>query len=278
MPDLDSTHAQLLPTPLTETMLQSLIAEVDNQQVRGIILGGSQARGDATPYSDVDLACFMADDFRPLRNRYFYRDSRLIGISSKTLNMIQEQLTDPYKALWVVPSIKQARVLLDKDGSMAQLKRMVEEFRWESIREEASGYAGHILHCDIEFAHKLLGGLWQHNSSGVAYAIQRIFDGATMVMALFHGVFITTGHVYYQQVEEAVGLETDWTRYHRLLIGLQNGNEDATSIEGRAKLALQLYCETAAHLWASLSEQRREVVGQGLQLIKSHLLNAKPLS
>lgn len=272
MPDTDSTHAQLLPTPLTETMLQSLIAEVDQQQVRGIILGGSQARGDATPYSDVDLACFMPDDFQPLRNRYFYRDSRLIGVSLKTLKTIQEQLADPYRALWVVPSMKQARVLLDKDGSMAQLKQMVEEFRWEALQDEALGYAGHILHCDIEFAHKLLSDLWQHNQAGAAYTIQRIFDGATMVMALFHGVFIITDHMYYQQVEEAVGLETDWTRYHRLLIGLENDNEAATSIEERAKLALRLYCETAVHLWPSLSEQRREVVGQGMRLIKSQLI------
>jgi predicted nucleotidyltransferase len=260
--------------PLSDTFLGNLVAEVDNKDIRGIVLGGSQARGDATPYSDVDLACFVSDTFRPLHKRFMYREGHLISVGLKTLEGIKQQLTDPYQALWIVPSFRQARVLLDKDGSMAQLKQMVEDFTWEELRTEALGFAGHILTCDAEFVHKLFGNFWKSSLSGAVYATTRIFDGATMCMALYHGVFITTDSLYYEEVEKAVGLDSPWTRYHRLLSGVETSGEDTSSIEARAKLALRLYRETALyrettkHLGATLSEQRSAVIRQVLLLIE----------
>lgn len=53
-------------TPLSEVLLAQLVAELDNEHIRGICLGGSQARGEATPDSDVDIACFVPDSYRPL--------------------------------------------------------------------------------------------------------------------------------------------------------------------------------------------------------------------
>jgi UTP:GlnB (protein PII) uridylyltransferase len=58
-------QAFLSRTVLSDTFLEALVAEIDTEQMRGMILGGSHARGDATPYSDVDLACFVPDSFRP---------------------------------------------------------------------------------------------------------------------------------------------------------------------------------------------------------------------
>ena len=50
---------------VSDTFLTELIAEIDDDTMRGIVLGGSHARGDATPYSDVDLACFVPDTLSP---------------------------------------------------------------------------------------------------------------------------------------------------------------------------------------------------------------------
>jgi Nucleotidyltransferase domain len=258
-------------TFLLDTFLEALVAELDTDQIRGIILGGSHARGDATPYSDIDLACFVPDSFRPLRKRFLYREGHLISIGLKTIAGVQQQLTDPYQALWIVPSFQQARVLLDKDGSMRQLKRMVEDFAWEPLRTEAIEVAGSLLTCDAEFIHKLLGNSWKGNLSGVTYATAKLFDGATMAMALSHAVFITTDSLYYQEVEVAVGLETAWTHYHRLLTGATTSTEDTSSVQARGKLALQLYRETARLLCPALNEERRSVVEQALRLIQQAL-------
>jgi len=253
---------------ISDIFLKELIAEIDNDTIRGIILGGSHARGDATPYSDVDLACFVSDTSRPLRKRYLYREDHLISIGQKTLEGVKQQLTEPFQALWVVPGFRQARVLLDKDGSMSQLKQMVENFSWDSLRMQATGFAGHILISDAEFVHKLLGNFWRGNLSGIAYATQRLFDGATMAMAVYYGVFITTDNMYLQEVESAVGSDSDWTHYHRLLSGVKIIDEDTSSLVARGKLALHLYRETASLLMPTLNEQHRNVVERVLNLIE----------
>ena len=255
-----------LPSPTF--FFRELIAEIDNDTIRGIVLGGSHARGDATPYSDVDLACFVPDTFRPLRKHYLYREGHLISIGQKTLEGVKEQLAEPFQALWVVPGFLQAKVLLDKDGSMKQLKQMVENFSWDSLRLQATGFADHILTSDAEFVHKLLGNIWRGNLSGIAYATLRLFDGATMAMALYYGVFITTDNMYFQEVESAVGSDSNWTHYHRLLSGVKTIGEDTTSLNARGKLALHLYRETASLLMPTLNEQRRNVVEHVLNLIE----------
>jgi hypothetical protein len=253
---------------LSDTFLKELIAEIDTDDIRGIVLGGSHARGDATPYSDVDLACFVPDAFRPLHKRFLYREGHLISIGLKTLEGVKQQLAEPFQALWIVPGFRQSKVLLDKDGSMGQLKQMVENFTWDSLRREAIGFAGHILISDTEYVHKLFGNLWRGNLSGVAYTAQRLFDGATMAMALYCGVFITTDSLYYQEVESAVGSDSNWTHYHRLLSGVKTIAEDTSSIDARGKLALRLYRETASLLLPTLSEQCRNVVEQVQTLIE----------
>lgn len=163
--------------PLSNSFLEALVVEIDTEQIRGIILGGSQARGDATPYSDVDVACFVADSFRPLRKRFLYREDYLVSIGLKTLEGVQQQLRNPCHALWLVPAFQQARILLDKDGSMHQLKQMVENFTWEPLRKEAVEYAGRLLTCNAEFVHKLLGNIWKGNPPGITYATTRILVG-----------------------------------------------------------------------------------------------------
>jgi nucleotidyltransferase-like protein len=254
--------------PLSDALLKELVAEIDTDQIRGIVLGGSHARGDATPYSDVDLACFVPDAFRPLRKRFLYREGHLISIGLKTLEGIKQSLAEPYQALWIVPGFRQAQVLLDKDGSMSQLKQMVENFTWDPLRTEAIGFAGHILTSDAEFVHKLVGNLWRGNLAGVAYTTTRLLDDATMAMALFYGVFITTDSLYYQEVESAVGLDSGWTHYHYLLTGAKTSAEYTSIVEARGKLALHLYRETASLLLSTLNEQLRTVVERVLNLIE----------
>ncbi len=262
------SQATLPLVPFSETFLSELIAEIETDQMRGMVLGGSHARGDATPYSDVDLACFVPDVFRPLSKRFLYREGHLVTLGLRTLAGIQQQLTDPSLALWIVPGFRQARILLDRDGSMRQLKLMVEHFAWEPLRPQAIEDAGQRLIADAEYIHKLLSTCWKGNLAGIAYATTHLFDGATMAMALFHPVFITTDSLYYQEVEAAVGLDTAWTQYHRLLLGTSTSAEEGSSVEARGKLAMRLYRETAHVLWPTLDEQRRSLVEQVLRLIE----------
>ncbi len=49
------------PYILSDEFLNTLVAELDNDAVQAIILGGSYARGNAAPYSDLDFARFVKE-------------------------------------------------------------------------------------------------------------------------------------------------------------------------------------------------------------------------
>ncbi|HYT36981.1 MAG TPA: nucleotidyltransferase domain-containing protein, partial [Ktedonobacteraceae bacterium] len=55
--------------PLSEEFLNALVIELNNDNIVGIILGGSYARNEATPFSDVDIACFVPDSLKPTPKR-----------------------------------------------------------------------------------------------------------------------------------------------------------------------------------------------------------------
>lgn len=59
--DLNKTDGRYEAPTLSEEFLNALVTELDNDDIVGIILGGSFARGEARPYSDVDIACFVRD-------------------------------------------------------------------------------------------------------------------------------------------------------------------------------------------------------------------------
>ena len=56
---------------LSDGFLSELVTELDNDSVTAIILRGSYARGDAVPYSDVDLTRLVKDQPEPTQRKQF---------------------------------------------------------------------------------------------------------------------------------------------------------------------------------------------------------------
>src|SRR4030081_2902613 len=130
-----------MPGLLTDQFLATLVAELDDAGSAGIILGGSHARGDATAYSDVDIACFVVDDTGNRKKRFIYRDGYLVSIATKAIASVRADLFRPNAAIRVVPGLSHCLILQDKDGSVGALLRDIESFTWEPLREAACHYA-----------------------------------------------------------------------------------------------------------------------------------------
>src|SRR6478609_8137292 len=103
---------------LPQDYLSTLISEIDHPDFVGILLGGSYARGDATQWSDVDIACIVPTDALLRPKSSFYRDGRLVTIAVKSIEGIRASFRNPDLAIVVVHGIGDCRVLLDKDGSV----------------------------------------------------------------------------------------------------------------------------------------------------------------
>src|SRR5215831_10796792 len=101
---------------LADEFLHELVQELDHEDIVGITLGGSYARGTATLYSDVDLACFWREGVKPPPKDFQYRQGKLISIKMTSVMEIREMLKRPDSAMLVISGKR--RLLLDKDGEV----------------------------------------------------------------------------------------------------------------------------------------------------------------
>ena len=258
---------ELLPGDLCE-----LIKELASEDTVGIALLGSHARGEAGRYSDIDLVRFVTKLAEKEQQRLIlkYRGEKLVSVSTTTtVAAKRRELTDPAKAIWVVPGLRQAKVLFDRDGSLAALIKEVLVFSWEPLQQAADEYASYELMRLVEEVHKILGAMVKGDESAAMYAILGMALGLTEVVAVQRGLLIVSENSYFQQVEESMGLDSIWTRYHRLALGFELGPLDRSPIEVKALASLRLYEETAGLLWPIVRPAHREVVEKGLAAIQA---------
>jgi predicted nucleotidyltransferase len=258
-------HAITKAVPLTETFLNTLVAELDNDDIVGITLGGSYVRGEATPYSDVDIACFVKDEVKPHPKRFLYRDNLLVSIGTKTVAGVRNDLLKPESAILIVSGLR--RILLDKDGTVTRLVQEIEAFTWEPLQNTANSYASFRMMTLAERVHKVLSELLKRDELALAYVASELVYALTEVVAVQRGVFVKSESTYYWQVQAAVGLDSDWTVCHRWAIGVDSVPTKGSLVLTQAIAALRLYQETVKLLRSVLHQDHLAVAEQAVRVI-----------
>ena len=264
--ELNETGGRYEAPTLSEEFLNALVAELDNDDIVGIILGGSFARGEARPYSDVDIACFVRDAVKLPQKRFFYRSGRLVSVAATNATDIQSRLTNPERAFLFTAGRR--RVLLDKDGSVTRLMQEIDAFNWPPLQAVASRNANFYLMIAAESAHKVLNELVSGDELALSYAVASLFSQLTLIVAIQRGVLVKSDSTYYRQIEESVGLDSIWTKYHRIAAGVDTGSADVPPLVARGIATLHLYQETANLLWSILEPPQREVIKQTVKVIE----------
>jgi hypothetical protein len=251
--------------PLADEFLNTLVAELDNDEIVGIILGGSYARNEATPFSDVDIACFVPDSMKPPPKRFIYRDGRLLSIGYRTVADTRSELARPERAIFIVSGFR--RVLLEKDGSVSRLMREIETFKWGPLQEAANSYASFGMMLAAEQVHKILSEIVKRDDLALSYAISKLLSWLTEAVAVQRGVLVRNDSNYYRQVQEAAGLNSEWTRYHRLASGVDAVTGDDGPVKTKGLATLCLYRETLGLLRAALQLDHLQVAEQTMQVV-----------
>ena len=184
---------------LADEFLHELVQELDHEDIVGITLGGSYARGTATRYSDVDLACFWREGLRPPPKRFMYRQSKLISIKMTSVTEIREMLKRPQSAILFASGIH--RLLLDKDGSVARLLAEIEAFRCEDLQVAMNAHVSLLMMLTAEDVQKVLREFEQENALGLAFVVSKLVAQLTLLTTLCHRTLITNDSTYYQQVQ-----------------------------------------------------------------------------
>ncbi len=252
---------------LSGEFLDALVAELDSDGIVGIVLGGSYARGEATRYSDVDIACFVKDDERLQPKKFSYRDGRLVSVGTKSIAGARADMEKPNTAIWTIPGISQCRVLLDKDGSVSKLLEDLHAFTWQPLQAAADSYASFSVMLLAETVHKVVNEIVKGDYLAVSYATAKLFSGLTEAVAVQRGVLVKSDNTYYRQAQESAGLDSDWTCYHRLVAGVDGESAGSKSVRGRGVAVLRLYRETVELLSSAMAPEHLEIAWQAARLL-----------
>ena len=115
-------------TSISDEFLHALAVELAGSNTVAIVLVGSVADGNPTPYSDIDLAHIVSMPHVGPELRYYYRAGRLIGVATRQLGWYQDVLTRPERALFDLASLRTARILIDSDGIFRAFQREARQF------------------------------------------------------------------------------------------------------------------------------------------------------
>jgi hypothetical protein len=256
---------------LPDVLIGDLVAEFADADTIGMLLAGSYARGDASPYSDIDLIRFTPILPGEDGDRYIlaYREGYLVSLSTTTVGAKREQLNRPETAIWAVPGLRQARILLDRNGALAALLREARDFRWEPLQPAADVHASYELMGLAEEVHKVLGALEGADESAALNAMWGLVAGLARAVIVQRGVLILTENAYFLQAQEAAGLESAWARAFRVAAGFDAIPASVSPVMARADAALRLYHETVTLLASALQPQHLAVIRGALMRIRA---------
>ena len=253
----------------SDSLLRSLVAQLDNENTVGVTMAGSYARGGSGPFSDVDIHHFVRRMPVNEAEKYFLRfqDGYLVSVSLIGLEDEQSALRDPKRAVWAIPGLLQERVLLDKDGSIAALKQAASKITWDQLQQAANAYASWNLSGCAEEIHKILAGLAEKDESKTLYATWGLTRELADTLLVQRGILIPTENAYIDLAQETAGRASDWTREFRLAVGLDLLPPGEPPFIQYGTACLHLYRETARLLQNVISPADASVVDRTLESI-----------
>ncbi len=252
-----------LPNPF----IQSILEKIDSPDVIGVGIVGSYARGKEAKYSDVDVDIFVAKLPENPYDRYTLRhwDGKLVSLKYTLLEDEIEALSNPRRAIWAVPGLQGMKIILDKDGSVAELQKMAQKFDWSLLQPAADEFAAEEVMGNAEEVHKILNGLARGHESTVLYATWGLVKNMLEAVAVQRGIMIVSENRYFDLIQDSVGRDTKWVSAFRTAWGLDYAS---SQYQSRGTAALKLYRLTAAMFDGLIPEKHREVVRRTLKLIK----------
>lgn len=253
--------------PLSDPFLQSILEKIDSPNLIGVGIVGSYARGQEGQYSDVDLDIYV----RALpENKYDgytlrYWDGKLVSLKYALLEDEYSALSDPRRAIWAVPGVRGMKILLDKDGSLAELQKAAHEFDWSQLQPLANEFAAEQVMGNAEEIHKILNGLARAHESTVLYATWGLVKNMLEAVAVQRGIMIVSENKYFDLIQDSVGRSSEWTGAFRTAWGLDDGS---SQYRARGIAALKLYGLSAAMFDTWIPDKHRDVIRNTLQRIQ----------
>jgi hypothetical protein len=250
-----------------DQLLTELVADLSSEHTVAIVLAGSAVRGDATQYSDLDLAHIVDESYSGPEKKFHYQAGLLISVSARTLEWWRLAASQPERAIFLVPAMREARILSDTTDVFQQYLSELAAFTWAPLQEAANRFAGAAVAAQAETVHKVLSALVR--GDGLFEPAAMLTLDMTQSMAVQRGVMVKSSASYMQQVRDVVGEESAWSNFHRT--ATNQTDEVGVSAREQAEAAVRLYRETVRLIEAVMLPDRRELAAATVAVVDEAL-------
>ena len=235
-----------------------------------LVFGGRHARGDAGPYSDIDLVRFLPDERTTDDDGSYHIAGRLVVVSSVTPLTVEGWFTQPEEAVNVVAGLRAGHALHDPQLHFARIRERAATFHWtEDLDRRADAWVAAQLVGWAEEAHKGLEGLARNDVGRLLNARFGLSWGLARVMTVHRRILLRSDNSFLEQLGEALGEGSAWMRLCRHAFGLNH--EVDQPLPGQVRAGLALYATTAALVQRTLTASQAELVRSATQRIEAVL-------
>ena len=245
--------------------IQALAALLDAPSVQAVLLLGSYARGDAGPYSDIDILRLVTAQADDAGGRLW--QGKLVNVSDADPETIEAWFSEPEQAVEVVSGLRSAQVLRDRDGAAEALVARAEAFIWTpALQKKADHWASAQLASWAEEAHKALAGLRTGDVGRLLNAQFGLSWGLAKTMRVQRGLLAESDNSFLTDLQTALQGTPDGARWLRLLhevYGLTG-----LALYDQVRAGLELYALTAELLGAAVEPHDRPVIEHTVSLIR----------
>jgi predicted nucleotidyltransferase len=245
--------ASAIDAALLDRVLERAMAPA----VRAIVLLGSAGRGQATPWSDLDVERWVENEADRREDDVSLLGDRLLIIHTRIIKEVLAELESPERAIWAAPAYRNMRVLHDPYGDAASVGDTARRFEWHSIRDRAIDATRLNLAKSAEFVFKLRAATEHRDEGSALHATVALAGRCARNVAMARGVLVSTENEYYAKLWEVAG--EAWRREHRAALGL-----DCGGVFAQARAACRLYVETLRVLDDVLDDQTREIAARAV--------------
>lgn len=252
-------------------LFDDLVRLFDGPDVAALVLMGSHARGDAAPFSDVDLVRFVRSA-EAAKAKTLLVDDQLVVVSTVTPERIDPWFCEPGEAVETIRGLRQARSLLDRADYFAAIQARAHAFVWdEQMQRKADQWASAELVGLIEEVHKGLNGLVEGGRGRLLNARFGLSWLLSRVVAVQGGILMRGDNGIYDDLVNALGAESRWIRLRCTAWGIENDAGVAPILAQQVVAGLQLYIETVQLVASALQPEDAPKVNATVERIR-HVL------
>ncbi len=261
---------------LSHELIDALTPDLICAEIEGIAVMGSYARGNATPYSDLDVICLVQEQATAMLDPQidlYHGVYRVIHrCAEKNLRLC---FADPVRAVYDIIGLQQMQILYDPRGILRRLQQDAYAFVWdEAMQQKADVYLNREMLGWQEECYKAMSGVQDKQNGKMLLGLYGLTYGLVKLMLVAKGVLLQSENDFYEQLCLAYSAETKGKDLVEMM-GLAFGLADGFPLLQRVETGLLLYLQFADYLAARLTPNVRAQCERLQIKLQENILNEK---